>query len=267
MIRHVTEFSFFMLSNLVAIFFVLGCFVNVKGDTYDCKFTNNGQTFDFSPLMSPTDYKISYNPTDPKQNIWINMCTSVVYNLCGTVSSACQQWDPLNKNGQASLGKVTSVAFSYGTQQSGSTGPIAVYTGGDLTTTGVPRSMQIDFVCSPNSGTGKVTYVDENKTTFRYYFLWTTQYACTNSPNIPSGSSGDDGLSGGSIFLIIFFVCVFVYFAAGIAYKKFKVHAEGIELLPNTEFWISFPGLIKDGCLFIKNKITGSGGSSYSTVK
>jgi hypothetical protein len=44
-----------------------------------------------------------------------------------------------------------------------------------------------------------------------------------------------------------FFPCVFVYFAAGIAIKKFKFHAEGKELIPNVEFWASLPGLVKVG--------------------
>ncbi len=42
-----------------------------------------------------------------------------------------------------------------------------------------------------------------------------------------------------------FFVAVVVYFAGGIAYMRFKNHAEGLDMIPNLEFWASLPGLIK----------------------
>ena len=40
------------------------------------------------------------------------------------------------------------------------------------------------------------------------------------------------------------------------------------ELLPNTTFWVAVFGLIKDGCSFTFNKVTGKSGASsaYSSI-
>eukprot|EP01064_Diplonema_japonicum_P025386 TRINITY_DN3678_c0_g2_i3.p1 TRINITY_DN3678_c0_g2~~TRINITY_DN3678_c0_g2_i3.p1 ORF type:complete len:206 (+),score=45.74 TRINITY_DN3678_c0_g2_i3:54-671(+) len=80
------------------------------------------------------------------------------------------------------------------------------------------------------------------------------------TPAEPSSSS--DGVDGGVIFLIIFFVGFAVYMGAGMAYR-FKVKGEtGVNMVPNVEFWKDLPNLMKDGALFIKNKVTGGGYSS-----
>jgi hypothetical protein len=76
-------------------------------------------------------------------------------------------------------------------------------------------------------------------------------------------SSG--GLSGGDVFLIIFFVGFAVYFIAGAGYNYYR-QKEGIELIPNVEFWRDLPFLCKDGVMFIVNKITGGSGG-YSSVE
>lgn len=76
-----------------------------------------------------------------------------------------------------------------------------------------------------------------------YLFQINTKWACP----IPKDGKGDeiDGLSPGSVFLIIFFVGFAVYFAVG-AVVKFKVYsATGVELIPNTMFWLGLPGLIR----------------------
>jgi len=37
--------------------------------------------------------------------------------------------------------------------------------------------------------------------------------------------------------------------------------ATGVDIIPNVGFWTSLPGLVKDGFMFIINKIRGRGGS------
>jgi hypothetical protein len=85
----------------------------------------------------------------------------------------------------------------------------------------------------------------------------------------------------GSILLIIFFCGLFVYFAvgAGIQYKRGEHGARILiihkfvvlifeELVPNYTFWVSLPGLIKDGFMFTLRKLKISKqGSSYESVK
>jgi hypothetical protein len=54
-----------------------------------------------------------------------------------------------------------------------------------------------------------------------------------------------------------------VYFIAGVLVMKFVYNAEGTAIVPNSEFWASTPGLMKDGVMYIVNKIRGT--SSYTT--
>jgi len=76
------------------------------------------------------------------------------------------------------------------------------------------------------------------------------------------------GLSHGSVFLIVFFAVLASYFIFGALIKwKAMGATPGAELIPNSEFWASLPGLIGDGCRFSKDKALGlCGRSSYSSL-
>ncbi len=37
----------------------------------------------------------------------------------------------------------------------------------------------------------------------------------------------------------------FVYFAGGVVVQKFYFKREGLEIIPNSEFWLALPGLVK----------------------
>eukprot|EP00759_Apiculatamorpha_spiralis_P024078 PhF_6_TR27805/c1_g2_i7/m.40523/K10089/M6PR; cation-dependent mannose-6-phosphate receptor len=85
----------------------------------------------------------------------------------------------------------------------------------------------------------------------------------------PGGNSGSEpsgGLTGGGVFLIIFFVSATVYIGAGTVYNYKVKGMTGAEAFPNLEFWKGLPGLCKDGCLFFVEKVKGlagrGGGSS-----
>jgi len=243
---------------------LLACFSSLNAQTtfYSCNWTNSatGDIYNFNPLLNNnTDY---FEQTSAWK-VWINVCRQLVSTLCGTNVAGCQQWDPNNSGGKASIGATASQSFAYGTQYSGSTGLMLKYGGGALANN-IPRSMEIDFICSPGSGIGTPSYVTEVSSSATYIFTWTTQYACSTNGGT-GGTTG--GLSGGSIFLIIFFVAIFVYFAAGVGYMKFRKQATGVELIPNVDFWASIPGLCKDGVKFLISKVRGGGGSAYSNVK
>jgi hypothetical protein len=82
-------------------------------------------------------------------------------------------------------------------------------------------------------------------------------------------SSSSSGLSGGSVFIIIVIVVAAVYVAAGCAYNRFKKGTTGMrESCPQNEFWCDLPGLMKDGFLFTKAKLTGKsgGGDGYDKI-
>jgi len=74
-------------------------------------------------------------------------------------------------------------------------------------------------------------------------------------------SSSSSGLSGGSVFIIIVIVVAAVYVIASCAFNRFKKGTTGMrESCPQNEFWCDLPGLMKDGFLFTKAKLTGKGG-------
>ena len=62
------------------------------------------------------------------------------------------------------------------------------------------------------------------------------------------------GLSGGDVFLIIFFVGGFSYIAIGMLIKRQRFQAQGWDLVPNIDFWRELPSLMKDGFRFVYQK-------------
>ena len=64
------------------------------------------------------------------------------------------------------------------------------------------------------------------------------------------------------MFLIIFFVGGGLYVAGTVAFYYFKEGKRGAELIPHPEFWKDLPYLVKDGAVFLFQKIKGcvSGG-------
>jgi len=209
--------------------------------------TTSNKNYDISPLMnSNNDYYIPKN-TFPNQgwDIWINICRPLVTQVCGATASGCQQWDPKSAGGKAAMGTASTLQFQPATAPGFQNyGVTAEFLQGDL-----DRRMEIDFKCDPNAGVGAPVFQNEAPT-HHYNFLWVSQFACP----VAGG-----GLSPGSIMLIILACLVVIYLVAGILFNKFKRGLNGIEMVPNVEFWISIPGLVKDGVMFLVNKITRRG--------
>ncbi|PFX22023.1 Cation-dependent mannose-6-phosphate receptor [Stylophora pistillata] len=86
----------------------------------------------------------------------------------------------------------------------------------------------------------------ENK--INYTSTFTSKYACPES----------EGLSAGSILLIVFFPLVLVYFIAGLLFNKIHKGVNSFpEMIPNHSFWGDLPFLVKDGCVFTFQGIAG----------
>jgi len=83
-----------------------------------------------------------------------------------------------------------------------------------------------------------------------YNVIFNSEAAC---PGYVSKSKR--GLSGGSVFLIIFFVSVPIYIAAGCFYKRRRMGAVGIEAVPCIDFWRDLPNLVKEGVAFTLLKL------------
>lgn len=63
-------------------------------------------------------------------------------------------------------------------------------------------------------------------------------------------------LSGGTIFLLVFFAAAVLYVGFGALYNWRVRGASGMELLPNAAFWRQFATLVADGCRFTLATVT-----------
>ena len=91
----------------------------------------------------------------------------------------------------------------------------------------------------------------------------------SHPPNFPQPRSSFPlvGLSIGSVLCILFFVGLTFYLAVGVAYRRRFRDAEWRDVVPNKEFWKAYPGLVKDGAVFLWTSVKDArGGYGYSVV-
>jgi len=123
------------------------------------------------------------------------------------------------------------------------------YGGGDLVDI-TPRQVDIDITCDP--GASVLTFLSfvaaQPQTPAPPAYL----YTLTLTSSVLCGAGG---ISGGSGFLIALFGGIILYLIGGVLYNKLKEQKEGIELIPNVEFWKEVPGYLVDGVMFSKSKI------------
>jgi len=77
-------------------------------------------------------------------------------------------------------------------------------------------------------------------------------------PGKQTGGGGGKKEETGWLLVGLLLGGLFIYFAAGYTYNWKVKGAEPSERVPNKEFWLGLPGLIKDGFVFTKNKIRGN---------
>uniref|UniRef100_A0A6B2LI72 Autophagy-related protein 27 n=1 Tax=Arcella intermedia TaxID=1963864 RepID=A0A6B2LI72_9EUKA len=80
-------------------------------------------------------------------------------------------------------------------------------------------------------------------------------YKLTFSSAAACPVAAQSGLSGGSIFLIIFFVCIFIFLIGGVVYNHFVVHAEGAQLFNHLNYVKVGLGYSQDGVMFLVDKV------------
>ncbi|ORX85291.1 hypothetical protein K493DRAFT_411470 [Basidiobolus meristosporus CBS 931.73] len=103
---------------------------------------------------------------------------------------------------------------------------------------------------------------------------WKSPFACSNAepekdkPVEDKPDESSQSRSGWSIFFIVVFCLLFLYFAAGIIYNYLVNHETGIYLIPHLHFWRSFSEVIKDLGYQLYNKCmgVGRGQHGYSTL-
>jgi len=233
----------------------------VADDPYQCVVTlsynkqKKSYKYDFSPLYHDTS-----SGTD---TIFQRFNGNVMYfNFCGVSSSACwtadtsvclrtDNWDYL------SSGLLNTQKFSRSDASGAAPGQSALieYSNGDADScpSGIKRSTKIYTVCKSDADP---PYFEETVGSDNCQFTFTmyTVAACgTEVPFVPDPNDKSGGVDAAGVILILFFVGLVLYFVGGWCLNKFVFHKEGsfFELIPQYLFWISLPGLIKDGCLFV----------------
>ena len=61
----------------------------------------------------------------------------------------------------------------------------------------------------------------------------------------------------------------FLYLVGGVLWNKYRLEKSGLELIPNIDFWLALPGLVKDGCFYSwekANALREKFSSRYETV-
>lgn len=243
-----------------------------------CPIEIDGSTYDLSSMTktaADSDW-VGTDITVPVQNLWtygLNVCAVST----STFSDDCSKGDGFLCQYKAdATGKAISFSSIIGSTTadpppSGDSSWSKVDGGIMLTTTNgtpkcfiggtnIPRVMQLTFKCASADGPGFTVLEDNGPATAEDKCIFRVEI---NSVGACSGSAS--GLSGGWFFIIFLLVGALLYVALGCLYKTKKVGTTGMESMPNIEFWRSFPGLVKAGCMFAKSGCKG-GGEQYDEL-
>ncbi|CAF1331606.1 unnamed protein product [Rotaria sordida] len=220
---------------------------------------------------------IQWQVTTPQQclsnlaldcSFYISFCQTAP--MCFNEYSACQ-----NATGAANvtvIGGFTSTLFY--PNENAKTGFYAKFPNGPMqnisNTTHCEPSLIIKFKCNSQvkwfapltNATASAPQpididVDQCLTTMTFEY----EGACYN------GQEPSEGLSGGAVFLIILFSVALVYIAVGMIYNGLIKNQSGINLLPNTQFWIGLPLNAIEGCRTTLGFCSGSSRPSQATYE
>jgi hypothetical protein len=229
-----------------------------------CKSKLGNYTYDLTKLAQQVTE--DQTCTDTNQNLYYFLpCRVLTTSECANTEpspGACQR-DTRRPPLYHDLGSINTATFSQLPDAGINEGILLTYTGGEE-----DRMVDIAFICDKAiTGTGKLECGNPAEQPQKHYHLiWRTAHAC---PSSSSGGDGDGdgdggekkkddgGISGGWIFIIILSGVTVLYFVGGALFNKFVRHKEGLEIIPNVEFWLALPGLVKDGIVFTYRKIAG----------
>jgi len=227
---------------MLFLFAALVCIIHAQ---VPCIGYTSSMTYDLTTLIGTT---VSAQDGGGFWSYDSSICGSTVPCGSGVTTGYCQ----VSADTQNLIGAFSGVD---GGLADGSDGARLQYTGG----TG-GRFGYLAIKCNKEA-TGKPLNVQAfapKETTDPYFMTMEHASACGK----PGGKSK---ISPGSVILILFFVLIVVYLAAGIAYNALKNGERGLQMIPQYEFWSQFPFLIVDGFKFILHKLQAlrGGGSEY----
>lgn len=230
------------------IFFIyITIFLEVANGHPACEYTSSeGIVYDVSALEVSNggdDYKVM--KSDSTGTFYYNICGPIqqAHGKCvGSLSMAMLDEGMFCANIADETNFPEWALLESGNPQAGIS---ATWTGSPCSTGYYTTTLQ--FKCDMSKESGQAISAVSGLKDCNYILEIPSKYGCPIS----------SGLSGGFIFIIIFFSVCFVYFVGGIIYNKKIKGADGKELIPNFDKWELLPGLVKDGCMFTHAKIKG----------
>jgi hypothetical protein len=162
----------------------------------------------------------------------------------------CQEWGDRGTTEQIYCGKFTTQAIK----------PLDKGQGVGLEYSGglADRTTAIAVLCDPTAEEPTRIEVSNPGLSYQFTVYWKHGCGKDENGNIIIPGKGKEGLSLGSILLIILLCVTVTYFAGGIVFNKFKREKTGTEIIPNRDCWFAIPGLVKDGVKFTIHKIRGN---------
>jgi hypothetical protein len=213
-----------------------------------CRFNGTGHTYDLSGLHKEGDIDLGKDTLN--NEYWWTPCHNT--QKCGgdngvNASPFCQ----LDAGGALhSCGTLSSQTWQ---ETSDKNGVILQYTGGQNN-----RSATVTVQCSTDSSPKVVIPPSENPVRV-YHVTIASKYGC---PGAHAGGGKVD--IGGWIFVGIVLGGFVLYCIVGVIINVAVRGQSGLDIVPQREFWFDLPALVRDGVLFIFNKITGR--ASYHVV-
>ncbi|GBM40630.1 hypothetical protein AVEN_251002-1 [Araneus ventricosus] len=220
-------------------YFLLACLAKLVS-SQDCSYDNdckctfpNGSVIDLTslgyhgeprwkdvkPSLSNDTFKYSYNPCF-KFSIGNGACENV---------EVCQTGD---NNLHYNIG---NRAMFSGNGQNGITH--VTYAGDQA------RKTNVNLVCSPGDSVPRLNVTGEISPRTYVMTMW-SKCACADLCR-------EDHLSAGSVLVILLMIGICFYLILGIIHSSLTRGAHGWELIPHYEFWVDFPLLVRDGCVFV----------------
>jgi len=224
--------------------FILLCsllFVSIRGqNAKDCgNIISDGIRYDLGPIVGQ-----QLTTNDGFSDYKVTLCKDAM--SCGGCAAAgfCQS----NEFFSDCMGKFAGATG----MPDGTVGVILLYDQGDWGNTG-----QVKLTCNPNAN-GVINIKGE-----QFYKVTTgeSKHACPAAP----GGLGE--VSPGTVIMILIVVLACLYLVVGILWNKYREQKEGVEVIPNIDFWASLPGLIKDGVMFTISKVSCAEGGGFSYSK
>jgi len=246
------------------IFFASVLLLLISKPAFCCKFKTARGTFDLTPLATKSyEAPTHVNMHDPIYSFSIcgnnadgSRCSNTMDSSCAIqiLSSRCYnlgKWD--NSYDVSTTTDPLIIKFANGESDECS----------DSSGKPMDRSITFDFKCEDSVEMGTLTSTEPS--TCAYEITIPTKYVC-DEYILPNAT---EGLSGGSIFLIVLLVLITVYCIGGFGFNNYRRSAEGLEAVPQSSFWCKqLPFWVKTGCmvcwaftvnsfLSLKAKITG----------